>query len=59
MSEAQKKKAPNLGPLGEGHIPAPPEDGPAVPPGEGHIPVPPKGGITTKGEGHIPAPPKD
>ncbi|MGA4841300.1 sigma-like protein [Streptomyces sp. G45] len=57
MSEAKKKK---IKPMGEGHIPAPPEDGPvATPQGEGHIPAPPKGGITTKGEGHIPAPPKD
>ncbi|MFF9900453.1 hypothetical protein [Streptomyces longispororuber] len=56
MSEAKKK----LKPLGEGHIPAPPQDGPGViPPEEGHIPTPPKGGATTMGEGHIPAPPKD
>ncbi|EPH44033.1 sigma-like protein [Streptomyces aurantiacus] len=57
MSEAKKKKQ-KITTQGDGHIPAPPEDGPiASPQGDGHIPAPPKDGFTTKGDGHIPAPP--
>ncbi|GGV43711.1 hypothetical protein [Streptomyces spectabilis] len=55
MSDNKKKKV--LKPMGDGHMPAPPEDGPIVPTGDGHMPTPPKGGATTKGDGHMPAPP--
>ncbi|WP_157855920.1 hypothetical protein [Streptomyces aureocirculatus] len=54
MSKPKKKI---LKPMGDGHVPAPPQGGPATPQGDGHVPAPPEDGITTKGDGHVPAPP--